>query len=307
MGGNCKPRKENIQTMSLPLLTDYAHAIETHFPQLALEKICALGEGWGNHLCLVNENLVFRFPKDSDSEQQLLHEIELLPILAPLLPLAVPRYSHIAPSSAAFAYTFVGYPLIPGTALSQEPEAIRQASWWQPAVGEFLTALHGIPIDAIATVGLSGYSTAAAWLEACRSAQARYRQWVFPFLTPIQQQAVAHYLRSVLADARMLSFTPVILHQDFGFHNLLVDIESRTVTGVIDFGSCTSGDPALDVPAEVEPHYRGVIDQGWHFRKEYYRRTAAFEDLAYLCTRTGRDVSAMIEQKVLKIAQLWPT
>jgi aminoglycoside phosphotransferase (APT) family kinase protein len=254
----------------------------------------------------VNETLVFRFPKDSDSEQQLLREIRLLPILAPSLPLAIPQYTYIAPASTFFPHTFVGYPLITGISLHQAPEATRRASWWRTAVGAFLTALHRIPVDAIAEVGLTGYSTAIAWRDACQSAHERYRRWVFPLLAPTQQHAINDYLRTVLADARMLSFTPVILHQDFGFHNLLVDVDLQLVTGVIDFGSCTVGDPALDVPSEVESHYGGVIDRGWHYRQDYYRRTAAFEDSAYLCTRTERDVSAMVARKVEAIAQIWP-
>jgi aminoglycoside 2''-phosphotransferase len=169
-----------------------------------------------------------------------------------------------------------------------------------------LTALHRVPVDAVAEVELDGYSTATAWRDACQSAHNRYRQWAYPFLTPAQQHAVDHYLSTVLADSRMLSFTPVILHQDFGFHNLLVDLDRQLVTGVIDFGSCTVGDPALDVPSEVESHYGGVIDRGWRYRQDYYRRTAAFEDLAYLCTRTERDVSAMVARKVEAIAQEWP-
>lgn len=287
------------------LLARYTQAITAHFPDLPVRSIAFLSEGWGNRLCLVNDAVVFRFPKDADNEQHLLREMRLLPLLAPLLPLAIPHYTFIAPPSDVYPYTFVGYPFIPGVALQATSEATRNAIWWRPAVGAFLTALHAIPLDTVAAVGLAGYRTAEAWYEARIAKHQQYVQVVFPLLSPSHQCAVAQYLQTVLDDERMLSFTPVIVHQDFGFHNVLVDVAVQQVTGVVDFGSCTIGDPALDVPAEVAPYYSGVIDAGWHFRREYYGRTAVLEDLLYLCTRAQRD-GAQIAHYVQAIAQRWP-
>ncbi|MDX9955615.1 MAG: hypothetical protein RBT75_16060, partial [Anaerolineae bacterium] len=62
-------------------LEGFKRAILAHFPDLPIASISFLGEGWANRLCLVNETLIFRFPLDAQSEQQLLREIRLLPVL----------------------------------------------------------------------------------------------------------------------------------------------------------------------------------------------------------------------------------
>lgn len=95
-------------------LDEYKQAISMEFPELTIESITFFREGWANHLCLVNDTLIFRFPLDAHAEQQLLLEIRLLPILAPELPIAIPHYRYIALASDGYPHPFVGYPLIPG-------------------------------------------------------------------------------------------------------------------------------------------------------------------------------------------------
>ena len=45
-------------------LEQFKQAIRTHYPDLPIESISFLGEGWANRLCLVNKMLIFRFPLD---------------------------------------------------------------------------------------------------------------------------------------------------------------------------------------------------------------------------------------------------
>lgn len=212
-------------------LEAYQQAIATTFPDLEVRSVSLFGQGWANQTCLVNDALVFRFPVGADSEQQLLGEIRLLPVIAPELPLPIPDYQYVAQASDAYPYAFAGYPLIPGTSYPRPPEALRQAIWWRPAVGNFLTALHRIPVHKAIEVGLQGYQTAEVWRDALAQKHEPYEQHVFPLMTGSQRQAVRGFLRQAVADARMASFSPVIIHQDFDFHNILIDVEAQKVTG----------------------------------------------------------------------------
>jgi hypothetical protein len=74
---------------------------------------------------------------------------------------------------------------------------------------------------------------------------------VFPLLSPALARQIEDYHVSAILDERMISFTPAIIHQDFGFHNILVDPEACRVTGVIDFGNYMPGDPVVDVFPEI--------------------------------------------------------
>ncbi len=289
------------------MITPYLHAIASYFPDLEIHSIAFFKEGWGNRLLLVNEAWIFRFPLDAHGEQQLLKEIRLLPLLAPDLPLPVPGYAYVAPASVAYPYSFAGYRLIPGISMQQAPEEVRQAAWWRPAVGAFLTALHRIPVDRVAAAGLT-QCTPQAWRDALASKHEPYRRFVFPLLAPVQQAAIDGYLSAAIRDERMTSFVPVVLHQDFGDHNFLVDVGTRQVTGVIDFGNCAIGDPVPDVSPEILPCYNGLIDPGWGFRRAYYQRTSELEDLLYLCTceHPVPNLEMVRQKKLAELACTWP-
>ena len=156
-------------------------------------------------------------------------------------------------------------------------------------------------------VGLEGYPTAQAWREALTAKHAPYERYVCPLLTTAQCKVILSYLEKAISDERMVAFSPVVLHQDFDFHNFLVDLEKQQITGVLDFGSISIGDPAVDISPEVQPYYRGSIDTGWDFRRDYYKRTGALEDLLYIRT-CGHEIpnqEAVQGRKLQEIARIW--
>jgi aminoglycoside 2''-phosphotransferase len=293
--------------MSTISFETYHQAITAHFHEVPIHSITFFKEGWGNKLFLVNDAILFRFPIDDFGEQQLQVEIRLLPILAPELPLKIPDYQYIAPASEIYPYTFVGYPLIPGSSYPSAPETLRQASWCRVAIGEFLTALHHIPVNKVTSTGLQGYYTAQAWCDALSQKHEPYERHVFPLIPAEQRITIRNYLLETIRDERLRSFTPVIIHQDFDFHNILVDIEAQKVTGVVDFGASSVGDPAIDVSPEMIAYYHGTIDSGWEFRRDYYRRTSALEDLLYLvtCDHNLPDGEAVRNRKISEVDQIW--
>src|SRR5205085_1657145 len=63
------------------------------FPELQLESVRLLGEGWDNSVWVVDERWVFRFPRREIAVPAVGRQIDLLPRLAPLLPLAIPARS----------------------------------------------------------------------------------------------------------------------------------------------------------------------------------------------------------------------
>ncbi len=288
-------------------LEQFKQAIVAQFPDLPIASFSFLGEGWANRLCLVNKTLIFRFPLDVNSEQQLLREIRLLPILIPALPLPIPEYKYIALGSEKYPFAFVGYERIPGVSIPRPSPTLRQATWWRSQAGTFLTALHRFPICKVRAVGLEGYPTAQAWRDAVAAKHAPYERYVCPLLPTTQCTAILSYLETAVGDERMVAFSPVVLHQDFDFHNFLVDLEQQQITGVLDFGSVSIGDPAVDVSPEIRPYYGGTIDSGWDFRRDYYKRTSALEDLLYIrtCEHEIPNQKAIQDRKLLEIARIW--
>ena len=75
--------------------------IELEIRGLAVQSTHFLGEGWNSRAYLVNNELVFRFPKRPEHWEELEREVRFLAFAADLLTLAVPRYTHMAPDSSA--------------------------------------------------------------------------------------------------------------------------------------------------------------------------------------------------------------
>ena len=277
---------------------NYHAAITENFPQLPIETWEPLYEGWANRTFLVNQQIVFRFPKHQVAAQDLVREMRLLTELAPTVPLSIPQYLYHGHPTQHYPFVFGGYALIDGTPLNQCSPQVQSASWWQPPLGTFLTALHRFPIDRVQDLFETDVcTTSQAWQEGITKMWGKIRTYIFPLLTRRQQEELTTYFEQVMANPSIFSFTPVVIHQDFYLHNILVDVDTETVTGIIDWGSCTVGDPAEDV-GDLDAYYDGVIDDGWHSRCTFYRRTAPFPDLLYVLEHNQQEKVASIMGKI---------
>lgn len=76
--------------------------IREQFPEVELQSLRLLGEGWDCTVWLVDEEWVFRFPRRSVVIQGIENEIAVLPLLAPLLPLRVPNPTFLGRPSEDF-------------------------------------------------------------------------------------------------------------------------------------------------------------------------------------------------------------
>ena len=87
--------------------------VAEQFPELAALPIRLLGSGWDNTVFGLGADWVFRFPRKEVIVSFLETEIEVLPALAPLLPIAVPVPRHIGIPSEAFPWPFFGARILP--------------------------------------------------------------------------------------------------------------------------------------------------------------------------------------------------
>src|SRR5215468_8466478 len=92
--------------------------IELENRGLSVQSAHFLGEGWNSRAYLVNNELVYRFPKRPGHWEELEREVKCLAFAADFLPLAVPRYAHVAPDSPAAAYGYAVYRYLQGHAMN---------------------------------------------------------------------------------------------------------------------------------------------------------------------------------------------
>ncbi len=177
-------------------------------------------DGWDFKVLVVDDAWVVRWPRHRLAVEEIEKEVELLPVLAPLLPVEVPRFEYVSREPWLVAYRFIrGEPLV-----DEDPDGVRA----------FLDALHGVDVDAVAGPRLD-------WLEVYREQADEFRRVVLPLLDPDERSRG----EELLAETQTLTgFEPVVTHSDLGPTHLLV--RDGRLAGVIDWGDARIGDPAID-------------------------------------------------------------
>jgi aminoglycoside phosphotransferase (APT) family kinase protein len=183
--------------------------------------------GWDNRVTLVDGRWVDRSPRFPDREPQLRRELALLPWLAPQLPLPVPVPRLVADEPFTLRHDYLPGGPCPGTSASHGR-----------AVGEFLRVLHAVDPDDAVHHGARDAEASRAELLAVLD---RMSAAVLPLLPP----HVAASAEALLARRRTPPPVARLNHGDLGPEHLRVT--GDRVTGVIDWGDCCVGDPAIDL------------------------------------------------------------
>jgi aminoglycoside phosphotransferase (APT) family kinase protein len=220
-------------------------------PDLARLPVEFLANGWDNELYRVGDGLVARLPRRALGAEILKNEQRWLPGLAPRLPLPIPYPERTGIPACGYPYSWSVVPYLPGV-----PAA--QASWFDPAaaaaaVGGFLGALHvPAPADAPANpfrgVPLAERAGTFAANLALLTGQADqdHAGRDHAGRDHVDRGTVLRVWDAALA-APGYDGPPVWLHGDLHPANILVN--DGQVSGVIDFGDITAGDPATDLSA----------------------------------------------------------
>src|SRR6516225_4270326 len=224
-------------------------------PDLARLPIEFLANGWDNELYRVGDGLVARLPRRALGAEIIKNEQRWLPGLAPTLPLPIPYPERTGVPAHGYRYSWSLVPYLPGV-----PAA--EAGSFDPAgaaaiVGGFLGALHvPAPADAPANpfrgVPLAERAGNFAANLALLTGQADKDRADWDAVLRVWDAALA---------APRYDGPPVWLHGDLHPANVLVN--DGQVSGVIDFGDITAGDPAGDLSVAWMLLPRDCHDSFW--------------------------------------------
>ncbi len=222
-------------------------------PDLAHQPVEFLANGWDNVMFRVGGELVARLPRRALGARILAHEQRWLPLLAPRLPLPVPYPERIGHPAHGYPWAWSIVPYLPG-----EPAASADAvdlPGVAGAIAGFLGALHvPAPADAPANP-FRGVPL--------RERAPNFAMNLDTLAGLVDRDAVLGVWEDALA-ARAFTGPPVWLHGDLHPANILV--RDGRVTGIIDFGDTTAGDPAADLSVAWM-----LLPVEWHgaFRSAY--------------------------------------
>jgi aminoglycoside phosphotransferase (APT) family kinase protein len=243
--------------------------VEQQFPALAPARVAPLGVGWDNTAHLVNDEIVFRFPRREVAVALIETEVRLLPSIAGRLPLAVPVPALVGRPSAQYRWPFVGYRHLPGQTADRANLAEDERAAVAGPLGQFVAALHAIPVDEVVALGAGGDSIGRLDL-------ARKVPQALELLARLPAEAIGAdpaAVRTLIESSARIRAPAVraLTHGDLYVRHLLVDGQRR-LCGVIDWGDLHVGNPAVDLSVAygfLPPAARPAFLQG------YGRRMAA--------------------------------
>ena len=215
-----------------------------------------LDDGWDFKVLVVGDAWVVRWPRHRLAVEEIEQEVELLPVLGPLLPVEVPQFKYVSREPWLVAYRFIrGEPLV-----DEDPEGVRG----------FLDALHGVDVDDVP-------AQRPDWLETYRQQADEFRRVVLPLLDADER---AHG-EALLAEVETLTgFQPALTHSDLGPTHLLV--RDGRLAGVIDWGDARIGDPALDYASLLNgPFPDWDVDDDLRRRAQIYHRLGPWFEVHY--------------------------
>ncbi|MGC8514604.1 MAG: phosphotransferase family protein [Thermoplasmata archaeon] len=218
--------------------SDLLDLIKGSFPSLKISKIAINNRGWDNLVAIVNDAVVFRFPKSPAAENSMKSEIKLIRKLVGF-PVELPDYTYISESERFFA----GYPLIHGVALNTSSTL---GKGLMRDIKSILKYLRNLDISIAKSAGIQIYDR-ASWLKRHQGILDNFEQ----SLSDITGNAYFSELRKELIDAlsgiSRECFS--IAHGDLYRGNILISQRHDRINGVIDWGDAFYGDYAFDVAA----------------------------------------------------------
>ncbi len=267
--------------------------LEGQRPDLTGAEITPLAFGWDNVSFRIGERRVARLPRRALAAGLVENEATWLPKLAPRLPLPVPAPEFLGEPSAFYPWPWVIAPHIPGVPAGTLPDLDIGVCARQ--IGRFLRALHQeAPVDAPPNPFRGGPLS-----DRDEATQQR-----FPAVPDHAERARLIELWGESLAAEPYEQPPVWLHGDLHPQNLLV-VDGQ-LSGVIDFGDITAGDPATDlavawnlVPEEHEVFWEayGSDDSSLRVRA---RGWAIALGLAYVANSADNAAMERIGEHTLK-------
>lgn len=203
-------------------------------PDLAHLPVEVLANGWDNVMCRVGDELLARLPRRALAARILVHEQRWLPVLAPRLPLPVPAPARVGRPGLGYPWPWSIVPFLPGrVAARTPPDDPRDAA---VTLGRFLAALHtpappDAPVNTVRGIPLA--DRGESLVQNLSAVGGR-----------VDHGAVMRVWDLAVA-APVWAGPPLWLHGDLYPANILV--HRGRISGVIDFGDITSGDPATDL------------------------------------------------------------
>lgn len=229
--------------------------IGSQFPQIDVSRLEPLGRGWEFDVYLTADGWVFRFPRRAEYATIFDRERSVVELVAPRLePVSLPRVELVGAPGPDFPYPFAGHRLVAGVRADHPDFA--PAPTLGTELGKALTAIHSVPCEEARAIGVEPDEDGSReWFREALEARGSLRG-----LGSSIDRAMG-WLESVVTVPGPYPGPVRFIHNDLCPDHLLIDPESGSLVGIIDWTDAALGDPALDLVVFV-------TWKGWDFLHE---------------------------------------
>ena len=202
--------------------------------------------GWDNFVFLSHDGHVYKYPWNP-GYSTLEKEYRILKYLKPILPDLIPDNPEISISSGKEGQLLaLRYRATHGKTV--EERLLKDASFLQGLQAPMNRALWTIhncnpPINIIPE---SSTYDAPSWRRMYREMLDRMRNGLFKRIPSRSVRMIQELISGFVKFPGNFRFVPTLVHADIDPRNMLIDDITNLVSGLIDWGDCMIGDPALD-------------------------------------------------------------
>jgi aminoglycoside phosphotransferase (APT) family kinase protein len=256
-------------------------------PGHPIDNLERLGDGLNHVAYELNGKVILRFSKEPDPErraERIRREHDLLAVVTEVSPLPVPE-----PVSLSLELGCMAYLKLPGVSLlnASQTERADLAESIATELGAFHTAIHAIPVELMRGLVSADDEPLELWRrEAAKNyATVAYR------IPDAHHGRIEAFLHALTPQRSLAS---VFSHNDLGIEHVLIDQNTWTITGIIDWSDAAIVDAAYDFgllyrdlgPIALEAalrNYRTEINDVAKLaeRATFYAKCSVFEDLVY--------------------------
>jgi aminoglycoside 2''-phosphotransferase len=252
--------------------------IKNNFPDLKFKKFEILDHGWNKTVIILDQRLIFTFPKNDEAKKKFVSEIKILPKLSKKLSLPIPNFEFIPANKSFAGYSFVqGMPL---TLNKFKMLSTIQQNLIAKDLSDFLNELHSF---SVATAKKNGVTL--AWSEKdARTYYSNQAETVYKKLSKKDRDLLKHIFETHCVIVTKNNFKKTVVHQDLTSDHILFDKKTKQVCGIIDFGDIQISDPAVDFSKlwEYNENFVDMVIKGYH-SKDKTLKSRSYKWYIYQC------------------------
>lgn len=211
---------------------------------LQVHTMKQLGQGFDNVVFLVNETIVFRFPKHAEAESLMNDENRVLPALQNRLSLDIPKLLYFGKPVQKYPFHFHGYEIVSGVSAYKIDLSDQELRQCLQDFAHFLVQLHGVSAAQAHLMGaqkqLYDKTTVRHVIE---SLENRIKiLWENGIIARDEL-----FIQAWIEQSKKVEIVhdhDCLVHGDLDFRHLI--IQNKKLSGIIDWGDVGINHPVID-------------------------------------------------------------